>query len=172
MLDQSVGMRPFDLFKVIVKNVDIERPTINAEFKLKEGEAPLEITIGKVSDSGDVILESNKELQVVDLAVFSGRTEAFEFSIIPKNPQNRMLQLMNAGQQSYRDFQEPENKTESELTEEEKKQGKGMRMSTARNIIRSYQNATPAQFYTFYILPSLPESLQSKMTDALSRIPE
>ena len=57
-------------------------------------------------------------------------------------------------------------------TEEEKKQGKGMRMSTARNIIRSYQNATPAQFYTFYILPSLPESLQSKMTDALSRIPE
>jgi len=31
----------------------------------------------------------------------------------------RRLQLMNAGQQSYRDFQEPENKTEPELTEEE-----------------------------------------------------
>jgi|JI10StandDraft_1071094.scaffolds.fasta_scaffold239253_3 hypothetical protein len=86
MLDQSVGMRPFDLFKVIVKNVDIERPMIDTSFKLKEGEAPLAITIGEVSDSGDVVLESNKELQVVDLSVFHGRTEAFEFSIVPKKP--------------------------------------------------------------------------------------
>lgn len=57
-------------------------------------------------------------------------------------------------------------------SEEELKEWKWMRLSTARNIVRSYQTASSVQFYKFYILPSLPESIQSKMTDALSRIPE
>lgn len=83
MIDQSIGMRSFDTFKVKVTNMDVTRPLIDNSFKLLEGEEPLSIGLSEVTDSGDVVLQANKDLQPVeDFSVFTGRTEAFEFSIL------------------------------------------------------------------------------------------
>jgi len=71
--------------------LDFERPSINPYFKLKENEPPLTLTIGEISDSGDVIIESNKALQPIDLAAFTGRSRIFDFSVTLANPDKRRL---------------------------------------------------------------------------------
>ena len=95
MVDQAFGKRPFSRFKVIVK-LDFERPMINPNFQLKENEPPLTLTIGEISDEGDVVIQSNKELQPIDLAVFTGRSRIFDFTVTLANPDKRRLQMMNA----------------------------------------------------------------------------
>ena len=46
------------------------------------------------------------------------------------------------------------------------------RISTARNLIRQYWPATPVEYYQYYILPSLPEYIKSRMQDIFDRMPE
>lgn len=48
----------------------------------------------------------------------------------------------------------------------------GTRLSTARNLIRSYGNATPVEYYTHFIVPTLPHSVKSRMEDLFNRLPE
>lgn len=45
------------------------------------------------------------------------------------------------------------------------------RISTARNLIRQYWPATPVEYYQYYILPSLPFEIKSKMQDLFARMP-
>ena len=45
------------------------------------------------------------------------------------------------------------------------------RLSTARNLIRSYWPATAVEYYEYFIVPSLPEHVKSQMIDLLWRLP-
>lgn len=45
------------------------------------------------------------------------------------------------------------------------------RISTARNLIRKYWESTPIEYYQYFVLPSLPERVKSRMIDLFSRIP-
>lgn len=45
------------------------------------------------------------------------------------------------------------------------------RISTARNLIRKYWESTPIEYYQYFILPSLPEWIKSRMIDLFSRLP-
>lgn len=46
------------------------------------------------------------------------------------------------------------------------------RLSTARNLIRQYWPASAVEYYEYFIIPSLPESISSRMKDILWRLSE
>jgi len=47
----------------------------------------------------------------------------------------------------------------------------GQRISTARNLIRQYWPATPIEYYQYFVLPSLPPEIKSRMEDIFARMP-
>ena len=46
------------------------------------------------------------------------------------------------------------------------------RLSTARNLIRSYWPASAVEYYEYFIIPSLPDTKRMFMQDLLGRLPE
>ena len=46
------------------------------------------------------------------------------------------------------------------------------RLSTARNLIRQYWPASSIEYYEYFIVPSLPDKISSRMKDMLWRLPD
>lgn len=46
------------------------------------------------------------------------------------------------------------------------------RISTARNLIRQYWPANSVEYYMYFILPSLPDHIKTRMEDLFARLPQ
>ena len=45
------------------------------------------------------------------------------------------------------------------------------RISTARNLIREYGSANSLDYYIYFVLPSLPDHIKTRMEDLIARLP-